>query len=401
LTATLVSADPSPEFRLFCLALRPVSDAADRANFRTLAAASPDWKAILRGAHRHRVASQLLSALKRTANIIPAPVIAALREQTRLGATQVLIQITELRRLLGLFADAGIRVLVLKGIVLSVQLYGNPSSRMPGDIDLLIDPDRADDADALLIAAGYARRLPALSPRQRVAYRHWFREATYEHPVAGELDVHHRLSHHPSFSPWSFDELWDEREHVELAGFPVATLPRRCLALYLCSHGAEHGWERLRWLLDLAVLLRKPNEMAVALAVAESAGLGTALSHALHLAHDWLGLVVDEQLLAGKSAARLDGPLSRLYTADGWHRVPARASAAGLWRYSVWLRLYQYRLRSGWRYRIACLRCELISMGDWHTFHLPDWLFWAYPLIRPFGWLVRCCGAALHRRARG
>jgi hypothetical protein len=386
--ATLVRADLSHEFRLFCLALRPVLSAADQTNFRALAAAPPDWTTILRGAHRHRVASQLLSALKSIADITPASVIAALREQTRLGATQTLLQIMELRRLSGLFADAGIRVLVLKGIVLSVQLYGDPASRMPGDIDLLIDPDRADDAGALLTAAGYVRQVPALSPRQRVAYRRWFREMTYEHPIVGELDVHHRLSYYPSFAPWSFDELWHEREAVELAGFPVTTLPRRCLALYLCTHG-EHGWERLRWLLDLAVLLREPNEMVVALAAAESAGLDTALRHALHLAHDWLGLAVAEQLLAGKSIARLDGPLWHLYTADSWHRVPSRRSAAGLWRYSIWLRLYQYRLRPGWRHRIACLRRELISMGDWHTFRLPDWLFWTYPLIRPFGWLVR------------
>ena len=387
------TAPGAPEFRLICLALRPTPSAEDRAALRAAVAAFPDWRVVLYGARRHAIAPVLLPALKRHADIVPRQVIAELHEQALAGAAQSLRQIAELRRLAELFADAGIRMLTLKGVVLSVQLYGDAGPRMPGDIDLLIDPERADDADALLIDTGYTRRVPALSPRQRIVYRRRFREITYDHPISGELDVHHRLSDYPSFTPWPFDVLWREREEVAVAGSPLATLPRRCLGLYLCVHGAEHVWDRLRWLVDLALLLRKPGEAAAALAAADGVGFGTAMLHALQLAHDWLGLDVAAGDLARARAeprvARLDRVLSRSYAAGAWHGAVPRGSFAALWRYSVLLRLYRYSLQPNWRYRVDCLRAELISMGDWQAWRLPDALFWVYPVIRPFGWLVR------------
>src|SRR5262249_29886615 len=100
-------------------------------------------------------------------------------------------------------------------------------------------------------------------------------------------------------------------------------LSRRALVLYLCVHGAGHAWERLRWLVDLAALLRAPGSADAALADADAAGLGAAMLHALTLAHDWLGLAVDQAHLArarasapvrgeggGSGAASVSSPIS-------------------------------------------------------------------------------------------
>src|SRR5439155_17159323 len=98
--------------------------------------------------------------------------------------------------------------------------------------------------------------------------------------------------------PCDFAALWREREEVSLGGTVFATLPRRHLALYLCAHGAGHGWERLRWLVDLALALEEPGSVDAALQTAGEAGLEAAMLHAVMLAHDWLGLPVAEQHLA-------------------------------------------------------------------------------------------------------
>jgi hypothetical protein len=71
---------------------------------------------------------------------------------------------------------------------------------------------------------------------------------------------------------------------------------------------------------------------------------------------------------------------------------PPRRSPGGFLRYSVALRLYVYLLKPGWQcWKNQALR-EWVTPADWQALRLPDRLFWAYVLVRPFGWLIRYCG---------
>jgi hypothetical protein len=385
----------SREFRLFCLALRRPLQAADIATLRDELAAAPDWDCLVEGARRHRVAPLLLAGLLACQfPDLPTELVAELRREALVAAQRSLAQTAEIARLARLFGQSGIRMLALKGVVLSAQLYGDPALRNPRDIDLLVDPQEFGDAGALLIEAGYRRDGPILSPRQSAAYRRWIKEAEYVHPVTGIwVELHHRLSDNPLLIPCKFTELWREREEVEIAGIVVATLPRRHLPLYLCVHGAHHCWERLRWLVDLAAALHEPGATGAAIAAAEAEGLGPPMLHALILAHDWLGLPVDEPRLARARAdrrvAHLHRILTHLYSGPAWCQTPQGGSFAGFLRYSLWLRLYNYSLKRDWRYwRHQAMR-ELITPADWEVVRLPDRLFWLFPLVRPIGWLVR------------
>ena len=385
----------SREFRLFCLALRRPQRAGDVAALRAALAAAPDWDSIVAGARRHRVAGLLLAGLQacRPPDLSVA-VTAQLRRDALAAARRSLAQTAEIARLSRIFGQAGIRMLALKGVVLSAQLYGDPGRRDPRDIDLLVDPLTFTDAGALLVAAGYRRDGAILSPRQAAAYRRWIKEAEYVHAATGvRVELHHRLGDNPALIPWAFPELWREREEVEIAGAVVATLPRRLLGLYLGVHGASHCWERLRWLVDLAAALQQPGATDAALAAAQTAGLGAPMLHAVMLAHDWLGLPVDEPRLAGARAdrrvARLHRILVHFYAGPAWCRTPRRGSAEGLLRYSLWLRSYNYLLKAEWRYWRHQAEHEFIAPADWEAVPLPDSLFRLFPLVRPFGWLVR------------
>jgi hypothetical protein len=385
----------SREFRLFCLAVRRPLHAADSATLRDALAAGPDWDSILEGARRHRVAPLLLAGLHACRSPdLPTEFVAELRREAMEAAQRSLAQTAEIARLARLFEQADIPVLALKGIVLSAQLYGDLALRNPRDIDLLVDPQQFDAAGALLIAAGYRRDGPILSARQAAAYQSWIKEVEYLHAATGiSVELHHRLSDNPALIPWNFPELWRDREEVEIAGTIVSTLPRRLLPLYLCVHGAGHCWERLRWLVDLAGAFEEPDATEAAIAAAEAEGLGPPMLHAVMLAHDWLGLPVEEPQLARARAdrrvAHLHRILTHFYAGAAWYRTPERGSFAGFLRYSLWLRLYNYSLKRDWRYwRHQAMR-ELISPADWEVVRLPDWLFWLFPLVRPIGWLVR------------
>src|SRR5207237_10703228 len=126
----------------------------------------------------------------------------------------------------------------------------------------------------------------------------------------------------------------------------------------------------------------------------DQVGLGAPKLHALTVAHDWLRLPIDEAQLARARAhrhvARLDSILAHFYTGNAWYQPPQRGSFPGLLRYSLWLRLYTYLIKSDWRYWGYQTRREFITSASWEVLHLPDRFFWAFPLVRPVGWLLRC-----------
>jgi hypothetical protein len=241
----------------------------------------------------------------------------------------------------------------------------------------------------VLAAAGYRPAL-ALTPRQQASFRRWIKDMEYFHSATGAaIEMHDRLVDNPHLICFDFNTLWQEREQIAV----VPTLPRRALALYLCVHGAGHAWERLRWLVDLAALLREPGSIEPVLADAEAAGIGAAMLHALMLAHDWLGLAVApahvSRARASRQVQRLNHILSRLYAGSAWCEMPERGSWQAIARYSLWQWLYRLMLKPGWRYCGSQIMREAFSPADFAALRIPDALSFLYPLVRPVGWMVR------------
>ena len=387
--------DLGPEFRLFCLALRRPQSADDVQEMRRLAAAVEHWDFIVRGARRHRLAPVVLAGLQACHSPhLPEPVVAELRRLGAAAALRSLRQVAEAGRLYRLCAAAGIRVLVVKGVALSAQLYGEQGLRSARDIDLLVGPDQVHEAHEALVQAGYRPAANLASPRQRAAYLHWIKEVEFIHPVTGELvELHHRLADNPDLLAVDFASLWNEREEVVLGDQSVATLPRHRLPLYLCVHGASHGWARLLWLVDFVTALRQSDGVDAVIASADACGLRWPVLHALALGREWLGLPVEDARLAafGNSpqGRRLAWLLRRLYSPRDWYAVPAAGSWKRALRDSLWERLYRFALKSDWRYRTNELKKDWFSPADREIVPLPEEMSWLYPLVRPWGWLLR------------
>ncbi len=155
--------------------------------------------------------------------------------------------------------SSGIQALAVKGLSLSLTLYGDISAREFGDIDLLVSPQDALRAVEVLEADGLHRSYPGkMKPGQEFAF---FKYLKAQNLVAsegrGQLDLHWRL-----LSSWvgvdllPFEELWGRSKVLERDGLtPWRSLGDVDNLVFAALHGFQDGWPKLKQFLDLAVAL--------------------------------------------------------------------------------------------------------------------------------------------------
>lgn len=375
----------APEFRLLCLASRN----ADAGELARACGDVDDWEAVWSGCLQHRVTSSLHAALAPlSAGLVPPPILERLQRQIVIDALLCHRLSLTLTALVRRFGGAGIPVLVLKGLPLAVSLYGTVAGRGVGDIDLLVASSDLLAADALLRGDGYRRRggdrveFGPKSARDRI------KEISYVHAVDGTVvELHQRLTENPHLLPCDFGDLWRGRDLVDIDGVPVPTLPTDLLAVYLATHGACHCWERLRWLVDLADLLRLQGNVGLAEEAARRLGLEVPLHLAVALCHLWLGWPAQAPHMPPLRS--LSAFVRRFYSGRRWMAAPRPGSLEWLRRHSWWGRLHKLSLRSESRYRMWEVAALLVWPPDWDVIRLPESLFWLYPLLRPVGWWLR------------
>ncbi|MFD0682137.1 MULTISPECIES: nucleotidyltransferase domain-containing protein [unclassified Paenibacillus] len=209
-----------------------------------------DWGQFLQLARHHRVHPIVYTTLKGAdKSWIPSSVVEALRMDYQKSTFQMLHLSGEMEQLSKLFTEHKIQSLVLKGPILSQDLYGDVSLRTSRDLDILIPIDDLDNAEELLLKLGYDKLVEFSTILNDWRWRH--HHITFIHPVKGvTVEIHWRLNPGPAKEP-SFHELWERKRLSPLTSFPVYFLGKEDLFFYLASHGARHGWSRLRWLADM------------------------------------------------------------------------------------------------------------------------------------------------------
>ncbi|MBX9634533.1 MAG: nucleotidyltransferase family protein [Magnetospirillum sp.] len=279
----------SPVFRILGLsALAPFNGHALDALGQALEG-DVDWDQLVVGAKRHRLVVPLINSLRMGGfcGRVPADCLHALN-QLRGGQVALALQRAGLVvRMAAAFRQAGVEALFLKGPVLSQRLYGRPEVRGSGDVDVLVRPEHVERARLVLSALDVVVERDAGTGLNRFVYHEdGFRDAR----TGIWVELHRRLSANPYAVPLDFDALWQARSHVSIVGEAVAVLSTGHEALFLIVHGAGHGWQRLRWLTDMAVLLRSPDALAESMGAAAAVGMMPALHHTLGLAQRWLGM---------------------------------------------------------------------------------------------------------------
>jgi hypothetical protein len=213
-----------------------------------------DWDRFLKLARHHRVYPVLYRKLQTIdATWVPLHVIQSLRNDYQSNTFQMLKLSAEMENICKMLSKSNIRSLILKGPVLAADLYGDISLRTSGDLDILVSMDDLDHAEELLGRHGYLKDDYIQTVLNDWKWRH--HHITFFHPLNGtKLEIHWRLGPGPGKEP-DFHELWKRKRISTLTANPIYFLGREDLFLFLVSHGARHGWSRLRWLTDIDQIL--------------------------------------------------------------------------------------------------------------------------------------------------
>ncbi len=351
-----------------------------------------DWQELARFAEQHAILPLVYSGLTSAfGDAMPSAAGRLMRRRFQANALRNAALARELVRLSALLERVGIQTIAFKGPALAALAYGSLNLRQFVDLDLLVRSAQVADAIKLLRADGYVA--PAGYGVGELECPGAFETSLVKPGSFAAIDLHWRLAE-PYFPlALAHEELWQRAAMVELEGGALRTLAPEDHLLYLCAHGARHGWETLSGVCDVAQLMRAaPIDWERLRARAEQAGARRMLLLGVLLVHELLEAQVPEGALAEARRERAVMRAARTfiaYTADPAARGP------GLYqRWSIPLRMIE---RPAARIRYLAARALVPGADDRGFVRLPRILRPLYYVLRPLRIALKEGGAVLRR----
>ncbi len=374
--------NPELELMLCCARTQLDREVSDRRD--ALLQQDLDWESVLHLTSVHRVVPLVFRNLTSAPpGLLPARALEQLQAGYREAIRSNLFLTAELLRLLKLISANGLDVIPYKGPALAEILYGSVCLRQFGDLDILVRKEQVSQAKELLMRNGYRLEWPEipLTPAQERAHL----EAKYNYKLMRN-DGHVAIELHWSISPryFSFPPdtgwLWQNAVESRLSGEKIRSFGVEDWLLILAVHGANHCWNRLGWVCDVAELLRRFPDLNVERLDKQAGQFGCR--RMLHLA-----LLLAHNLL--------DAPLPPFLQENAFSDTHARALADEILQRCASTKCYvpgvlevpsfhiRVRERSKDRRRY-CVAVVVPSVEDWRALPLPGYLSFLHYLLRPF-----------------
>jgi hypothetical protein len=255
------------------------------------------WAELLRSLEAHRVLGLLGAAVEAGRFPVTEPQRAALELELQRWHAHAL----RLERLVldavAVFARAGIRHRVLKGMALSHTAYPAPEWRVFGDADVLVEPSALGAAtNAFAAALGGIRVQPKLCP----GFDDRFGKEVLVRVGELELDLHRTFVEGALGLTIELEDLWSDATRFEISGVALDALTPTTQvmhAAYAVAVGDEHP--RLCAQRDLAQLLLFADIVqGSVLDLARRWRAEALLAWAIRTAWDSLRLTAEPSLLA-------------------------------------------------------------------------------------------------------
>lgn len=237
--------------QLLPLCARLNSDERYQASIITAAATVTDWPNLLTQAEQHNLSPLLYRHLRAANAALPPDTGHQLRGLVlrHRHANRVRGQI--LSEILAAYHAAGIEVLLLKGAALAHLVYPQPGLRPMRDIDLLVRPNDAARAQAILGELGFAA--PEEYPAAKEMHHHLASATRQVEGFSVSVEVHHNVFMEESHLSLDFGQLTASPFEFALPdGTPACTLGGEDMLWHLCHHVASISQPfRLIWVVDV------------------------------------------------------------------------------------------------------------------------------------------------------
>ncbi|HVN89427.1 MAG TPA: nucleotidyltransferase family protein [Candidatus Binataceae bacterium] len=370
--AVLRPNSPEAELLLDCCRPTPASDGAG------FSAKPLDFEQLASLAQRHGVLPQLARRLLARTESDKSDNIALSRIFRAADAIALRCQylIEQLASVLAQFTQAGIETLLVKGPVIGALVYGDPSLRPFGDLDLVVHPRQVPIAAEALIRLGFCS-----SPFDQEAFASGFFDAVEGNFQRSEdrvnIDLHWDLM--PRAFPFgpSGEAIWGHSRTIDLNGISVRTLSNEDHLLYMATHTARHGWEFLSQVCDIAYYLKDvPIDWSLLLERASTTHSVRILAIALVLARELLSAPIPaagEEFLRDHDEVQAVAHQIREDLIAGRHPK----ATTRLWR------ILSLIDRPADRLRYLAHSAFAPTLMDRHAIRLPRWAYPAYFLVRP------------------
>jgi len=144
----------------------------------------------------------------------------------------------------------------LKGPLLSYRIYHDPTIRISHDIDLLIDVEMINPVMSILTGNGYQLTKGVFWPQKKAQQEMYINAVHHLSFLNRELgscvEIHWVLMHNlPVSNKKQRQIIAGNLTRIEFCGRTFTVLTPEFELLYLLIHGARHGWNRLKWLVDI------------------------------------------------------------------------------------------------------------------------------------------------------
>jgi len=247
--------------RLLLYCCRKDTDRKNRNKIIEIQRKSIDWDYFAKKARENGVSAVVYSRLidiKKDCTHIPSFIFKKLKKVYYLNATQNSLIYEELGKVLKIFSNAGLQVIVLKGAVLAEKIYENLALRPMMDVDLLAKKEDLFSLDEQMKILGYR---PSDMSINNIDF-----SSTY----LTTLDYRSLSPNSPSFHVhWHFvnstipnesyiksikiEDIWRDAEKTKIADVETMVMAPHHLLIHLSEHALRvtHSLSKLSFFCDI------------------------------------------------------------------------------------------------------------------------------------------------------
>ena len=252
----LIPSNPEVELQ-FRLLQRIGSNQKAQERIQDIITADLDWESVISTSSCHGTLPLLHAAIRDLDLHPPEAVKKSLRETYEQRALANIDHVKQLNTVVQTLRCQGIRVIPYKGPMLTRVAYDELGLRWFSDLDLLVAPENILEARETLLENGYRQtNLVGVPPTELVdgSIFRWGGEFHFDKDDCIPVELRYRFVGKLSDAQSVFYDLCDNQTSRQIAGIEFPSLSLEDRLIILLAHGTKHGWNRLSWIYDIALL---------------------------------------------------------------------------------------------------------------------------------------------------